>query len=139
MSVHTTTIPLRWGDFDRFGHVTNTAYIELAQEARMVWARERFDAAGHDIPHVFVRKLEVEYLRPILPATGEVVITTVVTQVGTTSFTTLQEVIAGGQVVATVTSVAVAVDSRTARPREITAREAKLMLPGNASVEGGQE
>lgn len=136
MSVHTTTIPLRWGDFDRFGHVTNTAYIELAQEARMVWARERFDAEGHDIPHVFVRKLEVEYLRPILPTAGEVLITTDVTHVGTTSFTTLQEVLAGGEVAARVTSVAVAVDLRTASPRAITAKEAKVLMPGRSAGEG---
>ena len=32
--VHVCRIPVRWSDFDRFGHLTNSAYVEVAQEAR---------------------------------------------------------------------------------------------------------
>ena len=31
--IHTHSISLRWNDFDRYGHVTNSAYIEIAQQA----------------------------------------------------------------------------------------------------------
>ncbi|MCQ9343247.1 acyl-CoA thioesterase [Corynebacterium kozikiae] len=129
MSDHITTIPLRWGDFDRFGHVTNTAYLELAQEARTLWARDRFDTKGHEIPAVFIRKLEVEYLRPVMPSQSEVEVRTRVNHVGKTSFSTTQDIVAGGEVAATVTTVAVAVDFKTATPRAITAREAKILMP----------
>ena len=37
--IHVHTIPVRWSDFDRYGHVTNSAYIELAQEARLAFAQ----------------------------------------------------------------------------------------------------
>ena len=40
--IHVHTIPVRWSDFDRYGHVTNSAYIELAQEARLAFAQEFF-------------------------------------------------------------------------------------------------
>ena len=67
-NVHVHTIPLRWGDFDRYGHVTNSAYIELAQEARLAFAQEFFYSQGHEFV-VFVRRLEADYVRPILPNT----------------------------------------------------------------------
>ena len=38
--VHVCRIPVRWSDFDRFGHLTNSAYVEVAQEARLDWAHQ---------------------------------------------------------------------------------------------------
>lgn len=134
-NTHTTLVPCRWSDFDRFGHVTNAAYIELAQEARVQWSNDYFLAAGHDIPAVFVRKLEVDYLRPILPATSAVEVETVVTSIGSTSFVTRQDVYDGEHhLCATVTATQVAVDLQTARPREINAQERKVLTQIAESV-----
>jgi len=30
-------VPLRWGDLDAAGHVNNTVYFRLAEEARLMW------------------------------------------------------------------------------------------------------
>jgi len=43
-SVHSTTIPIRWGDMDAQGHVNNTVYFRYMEQARMEWldaVRER--------------------------------------------------------------------------------------------------
>jgi len=42
--VHSTTIPIRWGDMDALGHVNNTVYFRYMEQARIEWldaVRER--------------------------------------------------------------------------------------------------
>jgi len=126
-NVHVHEIPLRWGDFDRYGHVTNSAYIELAQEARLAFAQEFFYSQGHEFV-VFVRRLEADYVRPILPNTTAVSVETRVARVGNTSFTTHQEIKdSQGRVCCTVECVQVAVDNTTTSPREITQKEIGIL------------
>jgi len=35
--VHTSRIPVRWGDMDAFGHVNNTVYFRYAEQTRIEW------------------------------------------------------------------------------------------------------
>jgi acyl-CoA thioester hydrolase len=35
--VHTTRMPLRWGDMDAMGHVNNTVYFRYMEQARIEW------------------------------------------------------------------------------------------------------
>ncbi|HNJ76051.1 MAG TPA: thioesterase family protein [Azospira sp.] len=35
--IHTTTIPIRWGDMDAYGHVNNTIYFRYMEQARCEW------------------------------------------------------------------------------------------------------
>ncbi|MDZ7602609.1 MAG: thioesterase family protein [Hoeflea sp.] len=35
--VHTTHIPVRWGDMDALGHVNSTVYFRFAEQARIDW------------------------------------------------------------------------------------------------------
>lgn len=35
--VHTTRIPIRWGDMDAMGHVNNTVYFRYAEQGRIEW------------------------------------------------------------------------------------------------------
>ena len=35
--VHTTIIPIRWGDMDAQGHVNNTVYFRYMEQARIEW------------------------------------------------------------------------------------------------------
>ncbi|MDK6493807.1 acyl-CoA thioester hydrolase [Corynebacterium coyleae] len=125
--IHVHTIPVRWSDFDRYGHVTNSAYVELAQEARLAFAEKFFYSEGHEFV-VFVRRLEVDYVRPILPNTTEVTVETQVVNVGNTSFTTRQEIKdAQGKTCAVVECVQVTVDTATTSPREITKKEIGIL------------
>lgn len=35
--LHTTTVPIRWGDMDAMGHVNNTVYFRYMEQARLEW------------------------------------------------------------------------------------------------------
>lgn len=39
--VHTTTMPIRWGDMDAYGHVNNTVYFRYMEQARVEWLEEQ--------------------------------------------------------------------------------------------------
>ena len=39
--IHTTTIPIRWGDMDAYGHVNNTIYFRFMEQARCEWLEEQ--------------------------------------------------------------------------------------------------
>ncbi len=128
------TLPVRWGDFDRFGHVNNLTYIEYAQEARIAFGNAHF-GGGTGLP-AFVRRIEADYTRPLLPDTTEVTVRTEVVNVGTTSFTTRQDILdRHGRVCCTVTSILVAMDTDTATPRSITKREMGILTRASAGDE----
>lgn len=38
--VHTTRMPIRWGDMDAMGHVNNTVYFRYFEQARIEWFTE---------------------------------------------------------------------------------------------------
>lgn len=112
---HEFRLPVRWGDFDRYGHVNNAVYIEYAQEARLAFATEFFGTSGSF--QVFVRLIEADFTRPVMPDTTEILVRTEVIKVGNTSFTTRQDIIdRHGNVCCSVTSVLVVVDVKTATP-----------------------
>lgn len=137
-NVHVHTLPIRWNDFDRYGHVTNSAYIIFAQEARLEFAKKFFEAQGHEFV-VFVRRIDADYMRPILPNTTEVTIETQVVHFGTTSFTTRQEIKdAQGKVCCVVECVQVAIDTTTTSPREITAKEIGILSRTYTTLEEGE-
>lgn len=35
--LHTTSIPVRWGDMDAYAHVNNTVYFRYCEQARVEW------------------------------------------------------------------------------------------------------
>jgi acyl-CoA thioester hydrolase len=44
--VHTTRVPIRWGDMDAQGHVNNTAYFRYMEQARIEWLMWLDDRCG---------------------------------------------------------------------------------------------
>jgi acyl-CoA thioester hydrolase len=38
--IHVTTMPIRWGDMDAYGHVNNTVYFRYMEQARVEWLEE---------------------------------------------------------------------------------------------------
>ncbi|AKE40878.1 predicted thioesterase [Corynebacterium kutscheri] len=127
--VHTTHIPLRWSDFDRFGHLSNARYIEIAQEARQIFGDEEFKERALEVPAMFVRKIDISYDRAILPNTTSVKVVTTVTKVGNTSLTTSQELFdVEDNCCAVLEAVQVVIDTVMHSPRPITDMERKVML-----------
>lgn len=43
--VHTSLIPIRWGDMDAYGHVNNTIYFRYMEQARCEW----LEALGYKV------------------------------------------------------------------------------------------
>lgn len=43
--VHTSLIPIRWGDMDAYGHVNNTIYFRYMEQARVEW----LEALGYTV------------------------------------------------------------------------------------------
>lgn len=132
--VHRVFVALRWGDFDRYGHLNNARFADLAQEARVRWAFDQFHRRGLPIPAFFVRHTELDFLRPITPMPdNRVPVESTVSGVGTTSLTVRQRILDGrGDVACIVETVMVAMDQQTFRPREITRQELNILTQGAA-------
>lgn len=125
--VHVARIPVRWSDFDRYGHIMNANYIELAQESRLQFAEDYFYSQGHEFA-VFVRRVEADYFKPILSDTTEVTIETTVVEIGNTSFVTRQEIKdRQNRLACVIECVQVTVDMETETPRALTDKEIGIL------------
>jgi acyl-CoA thioester hydrolase len=64
--VHTSRIPVRWGDMDALGHVNNTVYFRFAEQTRIEWL-EKFgisDIVNTDSGPVIINT-SCTFLKPI--------------------------------------------------------------------------
>jgi acyl-CoA thioester hydrolase len=117
--VHETRLQTRWTDFDTLGHITHAAYPVYLDEARdtvLTATVGPFAEFAWVIAHV-----SIDYKREILQGAREVIVRSRITDVGHTSVTFEQEVLApDGEIAAACTSVLVAWDreARAARPIE---------------------
>ncbi|MHB1360505.1 MAG: acyl-CoA thioesterase [Rhodocyclaceae bacterium] len=95
--VHTTHIPVRWGDMDALGHVNNTVYFRFAEQARIDWM---VSLGFADIVEVeegpVIINASCTFLKPItFPATVEV--RTLIGMPGKSSLPTYYEMRCVGQ------------------------------------------
>ncbi|MEJ4112119.1 acyl-CoA thioesterase [Corynebacterium kroppenstedtii] len=127
--VHTVTLPLRWSDFDIYGHVNNAAYLEFSQDSRVAFLQEMGSIAGtNSMPQLFVRHAELDYRRGIAPSSNTVTVNSEVTRIGRTSFGIRQLVLdSEGIVCCEIKTTLVAVDVRSSSPRIITDSERQLL------------
>jgi acyl-CoA thioester hydrolase len=115
-------IPTRWTDFDALGHLTHAAYPVFLDEARDAFLTAAVGPFA-DWPNV-IAHLSVDYRREIRHPARSVVVRTRVAEVGRTSVTFEQEVLApDGEVAATARAVVVAWDEQTRQGREIADRD----------------
>lgn len=124
VEAHISQVYLRWSDFDRFGHLNNISYIEIAQEARFSHGRDLFGEHNLEVPPSVIRHIEASYTHPLLPDTVEAIVETTVTHIGNTSFSTRQIIRdRKGNECATITASQVVIDLKTGRPRPLTEAE----------------
>ncbi len=81
---------MRWSDLDSYGHVNNVKYYDYVQEARIALMRSSLDWQSEDV-WVIVRQ-DLEYLKPIDFRISAYEVATMVTQIGTRSFTLAAEI-----------------------------------------------
>jgi acyl-CoA thioester hydrolase len=124
------TLALRWRDMDMLGHLNQSVYHELLEEARgalLVGLAERADVHG---TYVLVR-VELDYRREVRKDHGHVDVVVRVGRVGTSSVTLEHDVLLpDGQVAATGSTVLVGWDPVARGKRELTARERELLTAG---------
>ena len=92
---HTLTIPLRWRDIDLLGHLNQSVYHELLEEARAGLIAELLARAGgpeHVHGGYVVRHVDLDYHHEVRRDHGAVEVTARVAKLGTTSVTLDHEV-----------------------------------------------
>jgi acyl-CoA thioester hydrolase len=125
--MHESRIQTRWSDFDALGHITASAYPVYLDEARDACLSAAVGSFA-EWPSVLVH-VSIDYRREIRSPASEVVVRSTIAEVGRTSVTFEQEVIApDGELAASSRSVLVAWDAEARAAREITADDrAKLV------------
>jgi acyl-CoA thioester hydrolase len=132
MSVHRTTIDVRFGDTDMFGHVNNAAFATYVETARLAFFRDRLGGSrerpGGAAGGIILARLAIDFRRQLLfGAAAEV--TTDVERVGRTSISLRQQLLSDGDVVADVASVVVAFDYERQCPVQISDEARRLLQP----------
>ena len=81
----TTPIELRFSDLDLYGHVNSVVYFSFIETARVRFFRSFFHELAEKHIFTLVAHAECDYRIQILPG-NKVVISVVVSRIGTTSF-----------------------------------------------------
>ncbi|MBB5824763.1 acyl-CoA thioesterase [Micromonospora carbonacea] len=137
---------LRWSDLDAYGHVNNSRFLTLYEEARvaLMFAGGKAWGVGSFADGVVIRRHEVDYLRPVDYALGRataeaaptVRIELWVEEIRAARFTVAYELYDGDTLASTARSVLVPFDLVAQRPRRVTDEERAFLLsyaPGSAA------
>ncbi|GAA4573443.1 thioesterase family protein [Micromonospora coerulea] len=129
---------LRWSDLDAYGHVNNSRFLTLYEEARvaLMFAGGRAWGVGSFADGVVIRRHEVDYLRPVDYALGRasadaaptVRIELWVEELRAASFTVAYELYDGAVLASRARSVLVPFDLTAQRPRRISPEERAFLL-----------
>ncbi len=117
---HRTTLQVRFGDTDAFGHVNNAVFASYLELARIRYLQEVLhpDRPFDRMPLILAR-LEIDYRSPIF-FDEEIVVETGVTHVGRTSFGMRHRMAtADGRLVGESSSILVAYDYDAACPMPV--------------------
>ena len=119
--VHTSRIPIRWGDMDSLGHVNNTVYFRYMEQARIEWVSALAPAAGaaHLLPIVIVNA-SCTFLRPLVYP-GEVEVRLLLSEPGRTSIGSFYELLCAGTLYAEGAAKIVWIEPGTGRPAPLPA------------------
>ncbi|MET8525782.1 thioesterase family protein [Micromonospora sp. NPDC005172] len=136
---------LRWSDLDAYGHVNNSRFLTLYEEARvaLMFAGGRAWGVGSFADGVVIRRHEVDYLRPVDYALGRataeaaptVRIELWVEEIKASRFTVAYELYDGDVLASRARSVLVPFDLTRQVPRRITVEERDFLL--TYAPEGG--
>jgi acyl-CoA thioester hydrolase len=118
-AAHEHLVQLRWSDPDSLGHVNHARALSLLEDARLAMAEEAQGGVG-----LILARLEVDYLRQLYYRTGErLCVRSVVTRLGSKSFTVRQELLQDDEVAIRADVVMVLFDFATDTSRTMTDQE----------------
>jgi len=87
---HRCPFPVRWSDLDSYGHVNNVKFYDYVQEARIALVRQTLGWRSED--RWLVVRQDLEYLQPLDFRLEPYEVRSVVTAIGTRSFTLAAEI-----------------------------------------------
>ena len=117
-------IQMRFRDTDRLGHVNNATVATYAEVGRL----EYFRAAGANLTSMILARLALDFRRQIY--LGESVqVETRTVDIGTSSITVQQRVLAAGNVATEIESVIVCFDYDAQRPVPVPDRLRRVLMP----------
>ncbi len=122
--MHEKQIELRWRDFDAFGHVNNSVYLDYLEEVRDEWLERVIGRNGSSWDFVLVR-VAIDFRRELLvDRDHRVLVSCRLARVGRSSVHTREEVRAeDGDVAAEAESVLVARNRGETKSRPLTPDE----------------
>jgi acyl-CoA thioester hydrolase len=122
--VHEKTIDIRWRDYDAFGHVNNSVYLDYLEEVRDEWLELALGRHGSSWDFVLVR-VAIDFRRELLVDRDKsVLVTCRLDHVGRSSVHTREEVrAANGELAAEAEAVLVARNRGESQSRPLTAEE----------------
>lgn len=125
-------VQLRWGDFDRLGHLSHVAVLALLEAGRDVFLREHgVDTDGYVVAHC-----EVSYLAELTDGQGQVLVHCRSVRLGRSSLTTAERVVdAAGTTIVEAAFTLVMWDPATRRSRPLTERERIALAPSAPDTE----
>lgn len=86
------TCDLRWSDFDRLGHLNQAVYHVLIEQARTAWLNHVRPAELERHEAFVLARVELDYRREVDTTHEQVIATTRVTRIGSSSVTCAQEI-----------------------------------------------
>jgi acyl-CoA thioester hydrolase len=117
-------IGLRWRDMDMLGHLNQSVYHELLEEARAALLTDIATSAGSSFGTWVLVRVELDYRHEVRKDHGEVEIVVRVASVGTSSLTLEHDILLpDGTVAATGKTVMVGWDARARGKRSLTDAE----------------
>jgi acyl-CoA thioester hydrolase len=126
--MHEKTIELRWRDFDAFGHVNNSVYLDYLEEVRDEWLEEALGKQGSSWDFVLVR-VAIDFRQELLVDRDKsVLVSCRLDRVGRSSVHTREEVRrSGGELAAEAEAVLVARDRGASRSRPLSEQEREAL------------
>ena len=121
--MHERRIEIRWSDLDAYAHVYHPVYLSYIEAARDQWLDRVFALNGRTWDYV-VARVAIDYRGALSLADGAVVARCRLRQIGRSSLTTKEEVLApDGQVAAEAEVVIVAWDAASGSSRPLSRAE----------------
>lgn len=124
--MHEKRIEIRWRDQDAYGHVNNAVYLTYLEEARDEWF-ERTLRGEEGLEDFVIARVAIDFRRELVLDDDEILVTTRLVRIGSSSFTTRDEIhTKAGDLAAQAEAVLVARnrDGRGSRPLTASERAA---------------
>lgn len=124
-------ISVRFSDVDVYAHVNNVHYLEYLQEARVAIIGEVW-AGASTLPHLVVRRTEVDYVRPLLLRGDPYDVRSWISRVGGSSFVLESEILDGETLYAKSRVLIVHLDPLSGAPAPLSQEvRGRLVSPGS--------